>query len=79
MYQLWARKRPTENQESNFEFITEFDEKIQQYSLIDTLDESIYQEAIVISNGGCELYVEFEKPFIMKMRRNNERKNIKNR
>ena len=79
MYQLWARKRPTENQESNFEFITEFDDKIQEYSLIDTIDESIYQEAIVISNRCCELYVEFEKPFTMKIRRNNERKNIKNR
>jgi len=60
-----------ENQESNFELIAEFNDKIQQYYLVDTLDESIYQEAIVISNGGCELYVEFEKPFTMKMRRNN--------
>jgi len=71
MYQLWARKRPVDNQESNFEFITEFDDKTQQYCLVDNLDESIYQEAIVISNGGCELYVEFEKPFTMKMRRKN--------
>lgn len=68
MYQLWARKRQVENQDSNFEYITEFNDKIQQYSLIDTLDESIYQEAIVISNGGCELYVEFEKPFTKKLR-----------
>lgn len=75
MYQLWARKRPTENQESNFELITEFDDKIQQYYLVDSLDESIYQEAIVISNGGCELYVEFEKPFTMKMRRKNNENN----
>lgn len=74
MYQLWARKRPVENQESNFELIAEFDDKIQQYCLVDTLDESIYQEAIVISNGGCELYVEFEKPFTMKMRRKNNEK-----
>lgn len=75
MYQLWARKRPMENQESNFELIAEFDDKIQQYCLVDTLDESIYQEAIVISNGGCELYVEFEKPFTMKMRRKNNENN----
>ena len=75
MYQLWARKRPVENQDSNFEFITEFDDKIQQYCLVDSLDESIYQEAIVISNGGCELYVEFEKPFTMKMRRKNNENN----
>ena len=75
MYQLWARKRPVENQESNFELIAEFDDKIQQYCLVDTLDESIYQEAIVISNGGCELYVEFEKPFTMKMRRKNNENN----
>lgn len=75
MYQLWARKRPMENQESNFELIAEFDDKIQQYCLVDSLDESIYQEAIVISNGGCELYVEFEKPFTMKMRRKNNENN----
>ena len=75
MYQLWARKRPMENQESNFELITEFDDKIQQYYLVDSLDESIYQEAIVISAGGCELYVEFEKPFTMKMRRKNNENN----
>lgn len=70
MYQLWGKKRD----EANFQFITEFDDVNQKYSLVDSLDESIYSEAIVISAEGCQLYVEFEKPFTMKMRRNKDGK-----
>lgn len=54
MYVLWARK---ENK-PNFEFITEFNNAEQKYYLIDTLEG--YKEAIVVSERGCELYVEFK-------------------
>ena len=68
MYQLWAKKRNN----ANYEMIIEFENRNKMYSLVDELDTSIYQEAIIINANGCELYVEFEKPFTMKMRKNNE-------
>jgi hypothetical protein len=67
MYNLYARKR----EKPNFEYITTFEKKEQKYSEVDKLDETIYQEAIVVSDQGCEMYVEFQKP-------KNLRKVIKN-
>lgn len=57
MYILWARKRD----KPEFEFITEFNSVNQKYYLVDMLDEDIYKEAIIVSEGGCELYVEFKQ------------------
>ena len=62
MYVLWARKR----EKPDFEFITEFNNKQQQYYLIDELDKSIYKEAIIVSEEGCELYVEFSKEKVLR-------------
>jgi hypothetical protein len=62
MYNLYARKR----EKPEFEYITTFENKEQKYSEVDSLDESIYQEAIVVSENGCELYVEFQKPKVLK-------------
>lgn len=55
MYVLWARKRD----KPDFEFITEFNNKQQEYYLIDQLEG--YKEAIIVSEGGCELYIEFKQ------------------
>lgn len=66
MYNLWARKR----EKPDFEYITTFENIEQKYSMVDSLDESIYQEAIVISERGCELYVEFPKPMVLKKKVN---------
>ena len=65
MYNLYAKKR----EKPSFEYITTFYNIEQKYSMVDSLDESIYQEAIVVSEEGCELYVEFQKPKIKKLRR----------
>lgn len=64
MYNLYARKR----EKPNYEYITTFENKDQKYCEVDKLDESIYQEAIVVSEQGCELYVEFQKPKVYKKR-----------
>ena len=66
MYNLYARKR----EKPEFEYITTFENKEQKYSEVDSLDESIYQEAIVVSENGCELYVEFNKPKVLRKERN---------
>ena len=65
MYILWARKKD----KPDFEFITGFNNKQQEYYLIDQLREE-YQEAIVVSEGGCELYIEFpDKRKVLKYER----------
>lgn len=69
MYNLFAKKRV----KPQFEYITTFENEDQKYSMVDSLDESIYQEAIVVSERGCELYVEFPRPLTKTLRRiNNE-------
>ena len=57
MYNLYARKR----EKPEFEYITTFYNEEQKYYMVDTLDEDIYKEAIVVSERGCELYVEFKQ------------------
>lgn len=58
MYNLYAKKR----EKPEFEYITTFENKEQEYSIIDNLDRNIYQEAIIVNEQGCELYIEFPKP-----------------
>ena len=58
MYNLYAKKR----EKPTYEYITTFYREEEKYSKVGELDESIYQEAIVVSERGCELYVEFQKP-----------------
>lgn len=55
MYELWARK------EKNYEFITRFEDERQQYSKIDELDKNTYKEAMIMKDGKCILYKEFDK------------------
>ena len=62
MYNLYARQR----EKPNFEYITSFENKIQEYSMIDSIDRDIYKEAIIVSEQGCELYMEFPQPKVLK-------------
>lgn len=71
MYQLWAKRRPVEGVGFPYEYIFSFDNEDYKYTAIDQLDRSIYQEAMIVNNEACVLYVEFEKPMIY--RRTNER------
>lgn len=57
MYVLWARKRDG----ADFEYICAFDKVEEKYYRIGELDEDVYKEAIVVSEDGCELYVEFKE------------------
>jgi hypothetical protein len=72
MYNLYAKKR----EKPNYEYITTFEDVKQKFYLVDELDRSIYQEAIVVSERGCELYVEFPETKVL--RRSNGRKIVKN-
>jgi hypothetical protein len=72
MYQLWAKRRPVEGVGFPYEYIFSFDNEDYKYTAIDQLDRSIYQEAMIVSNEACVLYVEFEKPMVY--RRNYERR-----
>ena len=58
MYNLYARRR----EKADFEYITSFENKIQEYSEIDKLDRGEYSEAIIVHERGCELYMGFPKP-----------------
>ena len=72
MYNLYARQRD----KPNYEYINTFENKEQEYSMIDSIDRDIYKEAIIVSEQGCELYMQFDKPFVKKLvRRNNDKTN----
>ena len=73
MYELWAKRRPVEEKGFPYEFIFDFYDESYKYSALDTLDKNIYQEAMVVKDNDCIVYVEFEKPYAYKLRRvNNE-------
>ena len=67
MFELWARKRSVNGIGSSYEFIFNFDNESYKYSALDTLDKSIYQEAMVTSGNDCIMYVELEKPMTKKI------------
>lgn len=69
MFQLWAKKRPIDGKGSPYEFIFSFDNEDYKYTALDTLDRSIYEEAMIVRGQDCILYVEFEKPLVLKRKR----------
>ena len=70
MYELWARKRLIDGRGFPYEFIFSFDNEDYKYTAIDKLDTSVYQEAMVVRNNDCILYVEFEKPYVLRRIKN---------
>lgn len=62
--ELWARKRPIQDKGNKYEFIFSFNDEQYKYTAIDTLDRNIYQEAIIMKDNNCIMYVEFEKPYV---------------
>lgn len=68
MFELWAKKRPTEKEGSSYEFVFNFDNENYIYTAIDTLDRNVYQEGLIIrsENHSCVMYKEFEKPMVLK-------------
>lgn len=69
MFQLWAKKRPIEGKGSPYEFIFSFDNEDYKYTALDTLDRSIYEEAMIVRGQDSILYVKFEKPLVLKRKR----------
>lgn len=69
MFELWARRRKVNGVGSPYEFIFNFDNESYKYTALDTLDESIYQEAMVTSGNDCIMYVELEKPNVKRKTR----------
>ena len=62
MYSLWARRRKVNGVGSPYELIFNFDNESYKYTALDTLDGSIYQEAMITRENDCIMYVELEKP-----------------
>lgn len=58
--ELWARKRSIEGKGFPFEFIFSFDNESYKYNAINTLNQDIYQEAMITKEQECIMYVEFE-------------------
>lgn len=69
MFELWGRKRPVDGIGHVYEFIFSFDNEDYKYTALDTLDRSIYKEAMIVRGQDCILYVEFEKPLVLKRKR----------
>ena len=67
MFELWARRRKVNGIGSSYEFIFDFDNESYKYNALDTLDKSIYQEAMITSGNDCIMYVELEKPMTKKI------------
>ena len=65
MYELWAKKRPLERKGNQYELVDTFYDEQQKNFMIDSLDRSIYMEAMVIKDKVCILYREFPKPIIL--------------
>ena len=62
MFELWARKRPINGYGNSFEFICQFEDYNYRFTAIDSLDRSVYQEAMIINeNQMCVMPVEFEE------------------
>ena len=68
MCELWARKR-TDIKGYPYEYILNFHDENYKYTAIDKLDKSIYQEAMIIKNEKCIMYVEFEKSKVKRKER----------
>ena len=73
MFGLWARRRATNGVGFPYEFIFNFDNESYKYTALDTLDGSIYQEAMVTSGDDCIMYVELEKPKVKRKTRDEGR------
>ena len=67
--ELWGRKRKINGYGQRYQFITYLN-KESIYSESDKLDRTEYQECMVVDDGRCVFYREFEKPYIK--RRENE-------
>lgn len=68
MFELWAKKRPVDGRGFPYEFIFNFSDESYKYTAMDTLDRSIYQEALIVRSAdhSCVMYREFEKPMVLK-------------
>lgn len=69
-YELWARRR----ENKDYEFIQSFQDKNKSFSLIDSLDSSLYCEAIILltdwmKESKCVMYKEFTKGKVLVRRK----------
>lgn len=63
--ELWGRKRKIDGIGQRYEFITYLDEK-HIFSETDKLDRKEYQECMVVNEGRCVFYREFDMPYVKK-------------
>jgi hypothetical protein len=77
MYSLWARKRAVNGVGSPYELIFSFDNESYKYTALNTLDGSIFQEAMVTRENDCIMYVELEKPNVKRKIRDESNRIIK--
>ena len=64
MYSLWARKRLMNGKGFPYEFIFDFEDESFKYTALGKIDKSVYQEAMIVKDNKCIMYVELEKPYI---------------
>ena len=66
MYVLWAKKRAINGKGFILEKIKEFYRYEEINYLLADLDNSIYEEALVMEGDKCIFYREYEKPYTLK-------------
>ncbi len=64
MYSLWARKRLIDGKGFPYEFIFDFKDESFKYTALGKIDKNVYQEAMIVKDNKCIMYVELEKPYI---------------
>ena len=64
MFEVWGKRRDT----GQYEFICGYDdlEKNRNYSTLDLLDASVYEEAIILQNKQCVMMKIYEKQKVLK-------------
>lgn len=76
MFELWARKRPVDGINKQFELIITFDDYNYRFTALNFVDSTIYKEALIVNEEQhCIMYVEFEEGL---KRTRNKYENIRN-
>jgi len=70
-FELWAKRRPVDGRGFQYEHIETFNDENQKYYMLDKLDREIFMEGMVLKTEwqqppSCVMYVEFEKPLVLR-------------
>lgn len=74
--ELWGRKRPINGYGQRYELITYLNQE-NIYSETDKLDRTEYEECMVVDEGRCVFYREFDIPYVKRKEFKNGRMDLR--